>query len=273
MRKLLAFIAIVMLVNSAFAQDKKTKEKKWSVNATADFMSRYVWRGTDFGASPSIQPTLSFTNGKFELGAWGAYATFSNYTETDLYAKYSFKGFTVALTDYYIPTSAGAFNDSRYLIVNDGTSIDFDTLDGTPKNYFTTHSAELSLQYKGPEKFPITILAGTFLYGNDKLPVDTTFTPGHQIQNIGFKNQYSTYFEVGYTFTCKNSTYDVFAGMTTGKSVYSTPLYTPGFAVVNLGITGYRKIKMSSDFELPVKASLICNPQASSIFFVFGFTL
>ena len=27
-------------------------------NAAADVMNRYVWRGTDFGSSPSIQPTL-----------------------------------------------------------------------------------------------------------------------------------------------------------------------------------------------------------------------
>lgn len=43
--------------------------------------------------------------------------------------------------------------------------------------------------------------------------------------------------------------------------------------LVNCGVTGYRTIKITDKFELPVKASLISNPQASKLFFVFGVTL
>ena len=50
-------------------------------------MSRYIWRGTDYGHSPSIQPTLSLTAGGFEIGGWGAIATNSFFQEIDLVCK------------------------------------------------------------------------------------------------------------------------------------------------------------------------------------------
>ena len=40
----------------------------------ADMVSRYVWRGTDFGQSASIQPDLAYTFGGFEIGTWASYA-------------------------------------------------------------------------------------------------------------------------------------------------------------------------------------------------------
>ena len=42
-----------------------------SVDLGADIMSRYVWRGTDFGNTAAIQPSLSFSSGGFTVGAWG----------------------------------------------------------------------------------------------------------------------------------------------------------------------------------------------------------
>jgi hypothetical protein len=44
------------------------------VSFGADVVSRYVWRGTDFGNSASVQPTLGFSFGNFEIGALGSYA-------------------------------------------------------------------------------------------------------------------------------------------------------------------------------------------------------
>ena len=44
-----------------------------SVDLGADIMSRYVWRGTDFGNSAAIQPGLSYSKEGFTVGAWGAW--------------------------------------------------------------------------------------------------------------------------------------------------------------------------------------------------------
>ncbi len=49
----------------------------WSAAAIislgSDLASRYVWRGSDFGESMSIQPYLSFDKGAFR-SAWASYS-------------------------------------------------------------------------------------------------------------------------------------------------------------------------------------------------------
>lgn len=257
------------------AQDAPEKKCKFPfrLNAGADLMSRYVWRGLDYGGSPSIQPTLSFGIGDFEIGYWGAMALTNNYVEADLYAKYSLKGFSLTLTDYYIPSAASALNDSRYSFCKNPDIINYDTATAENLDRYTCHSVEATLQYKGPEKFPFSILVGTYIYGNDKSPQDTVFTSSGLVQSVRFKNRYSTYIELGYVFAVKSFNFDVFVGATPFSSVYSTPAYNGGFAVVNTGITAYRSIKITENYSLPVKASAIFNPQTSGFHFVFGITL
>jgi hypothetical protein len=91
----------------------------------ADVVSSYVWRGTDYGDSPAIQPTLSYTfkNG-IAVGAWGSYAVTENngdrYKEIDLSVSLPVGPFTFAVTDYNNnPEGAKAFdfsNDSSNVV-------------------------------------------------------------------------------------------------------------------------------------------------------------
>ncbi len=272
---IISFLFLVFIIAKVDAQEQPEKKCKipFKLNVGADIMSRYVWRGLDYGSSPSIQPTLSFGIGNFEIGYWGAVAITGNYVETDLYAKYSAKGFSVTLTDYYIPATASLVNDTRYTFSKNPDVIDFDTATPASLNKFTCHSLEATLQYKGPEKFPFSVMVGTFFYGNDKSAEDTVFTQSGLVQSIRFKNRFSTYLELGYSFAIKDFNFDVFAGATPFSSVYSTPAYDGGFAVVNTGITGYKIVKITDKFSLPLKASVIFNPQASQFHFVFGLTL
>lgn len=92
--RVLAICAITVLgVSGIKAQEFTT---------SADFVSSYVWRGTQF-SGVSIQPTIDFTAGGFSIGTWGS-AGFDGFMEMDLYAKYAFGfGLTVGLTDYYYP--------------------------------------------------------------------------------------------------------------------------------------------------------------------------
>jgi hypothetical protein len=281
MKRVLSIIMLtaVLFVNNLSAQETNlsTQEKKckfpFKLNVGADFMSRYIWRGMDYGSSPSIQPTLSFNLGGFELGYWGAVALTTNYQESDLYLKYTLKGFTLCLTDYYIPALSSNVNDTRYSFCKSPNKIEFDTTNGLNLTKYTTHTYEAMLCYKGPTKFPISVMVATYLYGNDKTPFDTTFTGTGLVQSVKYKNRYSTYIELGYSFAIKEFNFDAFVGATPFSSAYSTPAYKGGFAVVNTGITGYRNIKITDNFSLPVKASAIFNPQSSSFYFVFGFTL
>ncbi len=212
-------------------------------------MSRYIFRGTDFGNSPAIQPYVSLSISNFELGCWGSIATNSFYQEVDLYAKYTIKKFSLMLTDYYIPSLNGSASapDTRYFIYDDKK---------------TAHTFEGCLMYKGGDKFPLWLMGCAFVYGNDKrwgydLKKDTTD-----------QSYYSSYFEAGYTIKIHENSLDLFAGFTPTAGAYGD-----GAGIVNLGITGYRKIKLTNDFELPLKASLIFNPQISNVYFVLGVTL
>lgn len=75
----------------------------------SDIVSRYIWRGTDFGNSASIQPYISYAAGGFEAGAWSSWAiTSAGANEHDLYLSYSGDLVGITVTDYYFPVAAGA---------------------------------------------------------------------------------------------------------------------------------------------------------------------
>lgn len=234
MKKTTGIFFILLLSFASFGQDSLT------TNVSADIYSRYVWRGLDYGSSPSIQPTLSLSKKNFEIGYWGAISTLGTYNEVDLYLKYTLKGFYIVATDYFFPVnSIPATKTERYFNYEDKT---------------TGHIFEGIIGWKGSEKFPLYIFAGTSFYGADK---DTSGD-----------NRYSTYAEAGYSFKIKDKSLDVFVGFTPTEGLYGNSI-----GVVNLGLTGTKKIKINSDFELPAKVSLVFNPQTEGINLIFGISL
>ena len=70
----------------------------------ADVVSRYVWRGTDFGNAVSVQPGIAFSREALEIGAWSSWAiSGSGGAENDLYISYAAGPVTVTVTDYFFP--------------------------------------------------------------------------------------------------------------------------------------------------------------------------
>ena len=97
MKNVIIFVSLLFCIT--FAQDVKVKKSSlWAVSY--DVASRYVWRGTDFGNSPSIQPTLSYTSGALTLGAWSAWQFSGQANKNDLYASYALGNYSFTLTDY-----------------------------------------------------------------------------------------------------------------------------------------------------------------------------
>jgi hypothetical protein len=89
-----------------FAQEEKEETKKDTLTIGVDLMSRYIFRGTELGgASPSIQPSLEYSRGKFTVGLWGAYSTNpTGSQEADLYVSYAItKNIGITVTDYFFP--------------------------------------------------------------------------------------------------------------------------------------------------------------------------
>lgn len=134
------------------------------ISIGADIMSRYVWRGTDYNGSPSIQPSIGFSTGGFSLGCWGAYTTnLPGVQELDLYASYTFNQFlSVGITDYFFPDEISG-NDY------------FET-----RKDSSSHILEACASFNGLEKLPLTFMAGYNLY-ND--------------------SHNSVYLELGYSFS------------------------------------------------------------------------
>lgn len=241
-------LGFLFLSHFSYAQgEEPAKENPFGINV--DLMSRYVWRGQDFGAAPSIQPSLSYSKWGFTIGAWGAY-TFnnvnSNVQEVDLYLSYSFleSMFSLTVTDYFFPAEMVDYNYFDY------------------KDLTTGHVFEGAIAFNGTEKLPLSVMLATNFYGSDARRVNDDGSIGSL--------QYSTYAELGYSFNYFN----VFMGfnLTTpdldkGESGY----YGDSFGVVNLGLSTSKQIKITENFSLPLSLALITNPQKEKIYFVAGF--
>lgn len=240
MKKRFIFLPLFLFAMTigAVAQSDSAKS---SVNVSADIFSRYIWRGLDYGSGPSIQPTLEYVHKSgLTIGYWGAYNIIGTYNESDLYLTYGFGKFEVTATDYFFPISGiPTFQSQRYLNYDNAT---------------TGHIFEGLLKWKGTDKFPLTLQIGTSFYGADK--------------KVNGDQNYSTYVEALYTFEKKAGKFDAFMGFTPDAGLYGNTM-----GVVNIGITGYRNVKISDEFTLPMQASIVVNPQVSNIYFTLGVTL
>lgn len=93
---------------------------------------------------------------------------------------------------------------------------------------------------------------------------------GYTIGSLSLSGNYllnvndDLYFEAGYAF----DKISLFVGA--GNSVYSTD---GKFALVNIGASTVKEIKITDSFSIPLKASVILNPKSEQFFLVAGITL
>lgn len=207
-----------------------------SASIGADVVSRYVWRGTDFGESMSVQPALTFGLGGLEVGAWGSYsisASGAYANENDLWATYTINAsngasFAFTVTDYYFPAPGAA---EGFL-------------------YSSSHTLELAVGFTGPESFPVSLYGG-MMARND---------PDN-----------SVYLEASLPVSAFA---DVDVGLVAGMVAGASEFYgTDGAAVVNLGVSASKDLAITDSFAPPVSVSYIFNPDADRAFLVFGFSL
>ncbi|MBI9055333.1 MAG: hypothetical protein JEY96_16030 [Bacteroidales bacterium] len=203
-----------------------------------DFMSMHTWRGFATSKSPTIEPSFEITRNNSTSGIWLAHSLDGNYSELDLYFKYSLKSFSFAIYDYYCPPS--------YRESDEITNFD---------KYSTNHTIELDAAFNATQNFPISILVATMVYGDDK-------------NSETNENRYSTYFQFSYSTTIDNNNINLALGFNAFESYYGDK-----FGVVNASIGIARTLKAFKSKEIPLQAAIITNPLANSIFLKFGFTL
>jgi hypothetical protein len=245
MKRSIFTLLIALIILPAY---QNAQEKKCSLSASADFVSRYVWRGTDFGNSPSVQPSIEWARGKFTAGFWGSYAmNDANFQEADLYLTFSpIEEVSITFTDYFLPDHLIARN--MYF------EYDQDR---------TGHVLEGAASFNGTEKIPLSLMVAVNFYGADARNADGDLF-------------YSTYAELGYSAEVNGTPYDLFLGFSPsnadedkGESGY----YGNNPGIINLGITAHKDIRISDSFSLPLFTSLIVNPQTENIFLVLGLSL
>jgi len=209
------------------------------LSISAEFVSSYVWRGMYSDQTPSIQPLVTYSLKNFTIGTFGSTDFTGAYKEFDIFAGYSFGSISTTIYDYYWGTN--------------------DYFDYT--NSATEHIFEFELLFQ-PESIPLRVSASSFFYGADKKATyDATET------NLT-KNNYSTYFEAGYTFDLKGNSLYTFVGATPFHGFYSdaSPL-------MNIGLKASRQIPVTESFSIPIQTTICFNPATKSFFCLFGVSL
>jgi len=218
------------------------------VSLGADIVSRYVWRGIDFGDSWSIQPGLSFAGGGFEVGAWASYAM-NGTNESDLYVSYTIETesgatFSLGATDYYFPDFPEPSDE------HEGHEHEEDHGgEGPPKFLdWASHDIEPYLSFAGPERFPLELTAAVL-----------------------FADKQSTlYWELGVPFAKGGADLRVHVG---GLGSASEFYANDGAAVTTMGISASKTIEAGDSWGVPVSLSYVVNPDSDLSFLVFGVTL
>ena len=91
--------------SSGYGQEETSKSSDLSINVEQGVSTRNVWRGLDYGSSPSVWGDLYGSFKGFSLGAMGtttlngSKAQYGTWLE--LYASYTFKNVSLVIDDYF----------------------------------------------------------------------------------------------------------------------------------------------------------------------------
>lgn len=241
--RLLVFALVALMVAPRLsAQEPSSVQQGHGVSPFSldlELVSRYVWRGLEFGEGATFFPKLAYTHGDFTAYALGCTGLTGDYKEVNLALQYRLRDLTMTLANSYATTHAGL--DDQYL-------------DLSPKT--TRHSLDLRLMYE-PSKLPFWFFGSCFVYGNDKL------SDGAQA--------YSSYLEVGYRKSfLPHQTFSVALGATPNKSFYTRYAHTA--ALVNITLQYAVGLRLGK-INLPVSVAYTLNPQREKSYVYLSLTL
>ena len=241
----------IILLLLSFILLPYTNAQDFTLNANADFVSRYIWRGLNVNDQPNIQPSITLNYSGVKLGFWGSYGLthqnssdeyYSTSQEIDTWLSYSIEfndgvSISALFTDYYYPNSGikiGNFNN-------------YDNADGPG-----AHTVEAGLNFTGPQVFPLSLSGYVNIY------------------NDGGNN---IYFQGDYSVDLNEFALGFFVGAALGSEKNPAYYGTSKFNAINVGLKGSKQIKITEDFSLPVFCSYILNPQAEISYLIFGVSI
>ena len=177
------FISVLLLVPaSLFAQNEEVKEpakKEQAENvkepakiefaANAQLVSRYLWRGQDYGHAPSFQPGAELSWRGFAFGAWSALRIAGDgEPELDFYISKELGKFTFAVWDYW---SYDKELRTQYFDYNSAT---------------TSHMFEGQVIYSTGERNQFNLLLSSLFFGAD--PTKSLYGEVEYVREFG-KNE------------------------------------------------------------------------------------
>ena len=242
MPRSLLLLMLLLAAPSAFAQP--------AVSLGADLVSRYIWRGIDYGDQVNIQPALAVTiNDVVEIGTWASYSISSvgddeGFAEQDFYISTTAGPVSFGVTDYYYPSLPDTDDELSDLFnFDDGGN--------------GAHTLEAFVQI-APEEFPVSLLVATAFYNADDFPTYVELGTGFEFGGVDWGAAAGAVFAL-----------DAPEG-TAGSPFYGT---TDDAAFINLSFSAGRDIPITDSFSLPVSAALIANPYTERSYLVFGISL
>ena len=211
------------------------------VTVGADVVSGYYWRGEDLGGI-SVQPSLGITKGNFALSAWGNVGLDEkDMKEFDLTAAYTIGKLNIGITDYSFNKTPGSSEANA--------------------KYFSygAHSAESSHVFEGNIGYN---------FGPFSLNWYTNFMGQDYYKKKDGKRAYSSYIEAAAPFTLGGLDMKAEIGCTPWDGAYTTK--TDKLAIVNIGLTAKKTIKVTDSFSFPAFAKIAVNPESQKAYMVFG---
>ena len=248
MKRIFFVICIVLTVlsvgNNLFAQSE-SGENGEKISLTVDVASGFVWRGLTLNTSPVVQPGITYSPGKFSVGAWASTPfTPGEYHEFDIFASFQLTpSLSIGLTDYYV-YGFNSWNPNSFF---------------NYKKEETYHSLDLQLIYEGSENFPLKAMISTIIGGDDLI-----FKDGKM------KKNFSTYFELGYGSTTQSFDWEIFAGFVPMESDFYG---IDDAAIINLGFGVTKSFVITPKYSLPLSFKLSVNPAYESVFLVASIAL
>ena len=225
-----------LLLSTGIDAQNETK-----VAVAADVVSGYYWRGEDLGGL-SVQPSLGITKGNFTVSAWGNVGLDEkDMKEMDLTAAYTIGKVNIGITDYSYNRTPG----------------------GHTAKYFSygAHSTESAHLFEGNIGYNFGPLAVNWY---------TNFAGQDYYKKKDGKRAYSSYFEAVAPFTLGGLDMKAEVGVTPWDGAYTTK--TDKFAVVNIGLTAKKTVKISDTFSVPAFAKIAVNPESRKAYMIFGLT-
>ena len=140
MRKKILFLSLLLCVSSVWS---KTALKESNFNIGVELTSKYIWRGLEYGNAPVLFGNLGYNYKGFNAYVLGGYATNGSHSEVDLGVNYTYKWFTLGISDYFFPSEVG--KDDNYFNF---------------KKNETRHSMEGYLTI-APQKLPVWLTLST----------------------------------------------------------------------------------------------------------------